>query len=105
LGRHGGAPLKGRQIKRRYNTGQTLRISRQGEPFFLDVSEGVKPGMCLAPAVWPEGPASKGQESLAQGLPWVSENKRFALKGLKVHAIRSRGLEPIPDLTWWPLQG
>jgi hypothetical protein len=29
----------------------------------------------------PERPAPKGQESLAQGLPWVSRNKRFALKG------------------------
>jgi len=54
---------------------------------------------CLAPAIWPEGPAPKGQESLAQGLPglpWVSGNKRFALKGLEGQAIRSRGLELIP---------
>jgi hypothetical protein len=31
----------------------------------------------------PAGPAPKpkGQESLAQGLPWVSRNKRFALNG------------------------
>ena len=29
-----------------------------------------------------EWPAPKGQESLAQGLPWVSRNKRFALQGL-----------------------
>ena len=36
---------------------------------------------CLAPVIRPEGPAPKGQESLAQGLPWVSGNKRFALKG------------------------
>jgi hypothetical protein len=27
--------------------------------------------------------APKGQENLAQGLPWVSQNKRFALKGPK----------------------
>jgi hypothetical protein len=41
----------------------------------------------------PEGPAPKGQESLAQGLPWVSRNKRFALKGLE---MRTRsGSEPI----------
>jgi hypothetical protein len=40
--------------------------------------------MCLAPVVRPEGPAPKGQESLAQGLPWVSQNKRFALKGLEM---------------------
>jgi hypothetical protein len=32
----------------------------------------------------PEGPAPKGQESIAQGLPWVSQNKRFALKGLEM---------------------
>jgi hypothetical protein len=37
--------------------------------------------MCLAPVIRPDGPAPKGQESLAQGLPWVSRNKRFALKG------------------------
>jgi len=44
----------------------------------------------------PEGPAPKGQESLAQGLPWVSRNKRFALKGLEnAHAIRLKGSEPI----------
>src|ERR1700722_6734799 len=61
--------------------------------------------MCLAAAIWPEGSAPKGQESLAQGLPWVSGNKRFALKGLDAHAIRSRGSEPIPGRTWWPLQG
>jgi hypothetical protein len=38
--------------------------------------------MCLAPAIWPDGPAPKGQESLAQVLPWVSRYNRFALKGL-----------------------
>jgi hypothetical protein len=39
---------------------------------------------CLASVIRrPEGPAPKGQESLAQGLPWVSGNKRFALKGLR----------------------
>jgi hypothetical protein len=27
--------------------------------------------------------ARSGQESIAQGLPWVSQNKRFALKGLQ----------------------
>src|ERR1700722_14840828 len=41
-------------------------------------------GMCLAPVIRPDGPAPKGHESLAQGLPWVSGNKRFALKGLKM---------------------
>jgi hypothetical protein len=51
--------------------------------------------MCLASARWPEGSAPKGQESLAQGLPWVSGNRRFALKGLEAHAIRSRGSEPV----------
>ena len=45
--------------------------------------------------VWPEGPAPKGHESLAQGSPWVSRDKRFALKGLKMRTrsgskIRSR---------------
>jgi hypothetical protein len=37
--------------------------------------------MCLAPVIALERPASKGQESLAQGLRWVSRPKRFALKG------------------------
>jgi hypothetical protein len=27
--------------------------------------------MCLAPDIRPEGPAPKGQESLAQGTPWA----------------------------------
>jgi hypothetical protein len=41
------------------------------------------------------GPAPKGQENLAQGLPWVSRYKRFALKGLEIRTrsgskIRSR---------------
>jgi hypothetical protein len=30
------------------------------------------------------GPTPKGLENLAQGLPWVSRNKRFALKGLEM---------------------
>ena len=56
--------------------------------------------MCLAPALWPKGSApKKGQESLAQGLPWVSGNKRFALKGLEADAIQSRGSELIPGRT------
>jgi hypothetical protein len=29
----------------------------------------------------PDGPAPQGQESLAQGLPWVSRDKSLALKG------------------------
>jgi len=40
--------------------------------------------MCLAPVIRPDRLAPKGQESLAQGLPWVSRNKRFALKGLEI---------------------
>jgi lysophospholipase L1-like esterase len=35
--------------------------------------------MCLASVM---RPAPQGQESLAQGLPWVARNKCFALKGL-----------------------
>jgi hypothetical protein len=38
--------------------------------------------MCLAPIVRPEEPAPRGQESIAQGLPWVCRYERFALKGL-----------------------
>jgi hypothetical protein len=34
-----------------------------------------------------EGPAPKGKESLAQGLPWVSRNKRLALKGLRKRSV------------------
>jgi hypothetical protein len=50
----------------------------------------------FAPVLRPEGPAPKGQESLAQGLPWVSRNKRFALKGQELlHATRFKGSEPI----------
>src|ERR1700722_17468298 len=51
--------------------------------------------MCLVPVIRPERSAPKGQESLAQGLPWVSRNKRFALKGLETRTrsasnVRSR---------------
>jgi hypothetical protein len=47
----------------------------------------------------------KGQESLAQGLPWVSQNKRFALKGAgNVHAIQSSGSEPIPAVPTGPFR-
>jgi hypothetical protein len=78
------------------------------------------------PVLRPEGPAPKGQESLAQGLPWVSRNKRFALKGLEMCTrsspeVRSRlppfllapsGLIPLGELTqgkpwamlFWPLR-
>jgi hypothetical protein len=40
--------------------------------------------MCLASVIRSERPAPKGQESLAQGLPWVGRYKRFALKGLEL---------------------
>jgi hypothetical protein len=82
--------------------------------------------MCLASVIRPEGTAPKGQESLAQGLPWVSRNKRFALKGLEMcrrssPEVRSRfppyllapsGLIPVGELTqgkpwamlFWPLR-
>jgi hypothetical protein len=43
--------------------------------------------MCLAPVIRPEGLAPKGQESLAQGSPWVSRTQRFALKGLEMPAL------------------
>ena len=32
------------------------------------------------------------------GLPWVSGNKRFALKGLEADSIRSRGSKVIPGV-------
>jgi hypothetical protein len=52
-------------------------------------------GKYLAPLVRPDGPAPKGLESLAQGLPWVSRFKRFALKGQELRTrsgskVRSR---------------
>src|ERR1700733_10275782 len=51
--------------------------------------------MYLAAIIRPKRPAPKGQESLAQGLPWVIRNKRFALKGQALGArsdfkVRSR---------------
>jgi hypothetical protein len=51
--------------------------------------------MWLAAVIRPEGPAAKGQESLAQGSPWVSQYERFALKGLEMRRrsgskVRSR---------------
>src|ERR1700730_15293876 len=52
-----------------------------------------------------EGRPGRLSKALNTYLPWVSGNKRFALKGLEAHAIRSRGSEPIPGHTWWPLQG
>jgi hypothetical protein len=45
--------------------------------------------------------ARSGQESLAQGLPWVSQNKRFALKGLEIctqSASEVRSRSPVPDV-------
>jgi hypothetical protein len=51
--------------------------------------------MLLAPVIRSEGAAPKGLESLAQGLPWASRNKRSALKGLEMRTrsglkVRSR---------------
>jgi hypothetical protein len=51
--------------------------------------------MCLAPVIRHVGTAPKGQERLPQGLPWVSRNERFALKGLEIRTrsaskVRSR---------------
>jgi hypothetical protein len=43
--------------------------------------------MCLASIIQPDGPAPKGQESLAQGLPWVTRKTRFALKGREERAL------------------
>jgi hypothetical protein len=82
--------------------------------------------MWLALVIPPDGPAPKGQESLAQGLPWVRRNKRFALKGLEMctqsgSKARSQfspylpapsGLIPLRELTqgkpwamlFWPLR-
>jgi hypothetical protein len=51
--------------------------------------------MCLASVIRPEKPAPEGQESLAQGLLWISRNKRSALKGQELRAIRFPGSDPI----------
>jgi hypothetical protein len=56
--------------------------------------------MCLASVIRPEEPAPQGKESLAQDLPWVSRNKRFALKGLEMQTrlgskVRNR-CSPLP---------
>src|ERR1700722_15765410 len=84
-------------------------------------AKGLSPGfrVCLAPATWPEGPAPKGQQSLAQGLPWVGGNKRFALKGLEVwscfpgrYLMAPSGLIRVGEITqgkpwaklFWPLR-
>jgi hypothetical protein len=48
----------------------------------------------LVPVVRHEGPAPKGQESIAQGLPWVSRINRSALKGLK---RRTRSASKVPS--------
>jgi hypothetical protein len=53
----------------------------------------------------PERPAPKGQESLAQGLPWVNQNKRFALKGLKNATRSGRRFGASSRCAEWPLQG
>jgi hypothetical protein len=61
-----------------------------------DSSQARSAWVCLAPVIRPDGPAPKGQESLAQGLPWVSRYKRLALEGLEIaDAIRSKGSESI----------
>jgi hypothetical protein len=41
--------------------------------------------MCLAPVIRPEGPAPKGQESIAQGLPWVIPPTRISPEGANRH--------------------
>src|ERR1700722_2972226 len=42
--------------------------------------------MRLASLIRPNGLAPKGPQSIAQGLPWVNRNKRFALKGPEMRA-------------------
>jgi hypothetical protein len=48
----------------------------------LTIDRTVEKMMCLAVAMRPEELAPNGQENLARGLRWVSQNERFALKGL-----------------------
>jgi hypothetical protein len=48
----------------------------------LTIDQTVEKMLCLAAAMLPEELAPKGHESPARGLPWVSQNERFALKGL-----------------------
>ena len=47
-----------------------------GEAFRIELSAFYEPMFRVS------GPT--GHENLAQGLPWVSRNKRFALKGLEM---------------------
>jgi lysophospholipase L1-like esterase len=60
--------------------------------------------MCLAPVIRPDGPAPKGQGSSAQGLSWVSQKKRFALKGLEMPAVRFKNSAPIPAAVGGPFR-
>jgi hypothetical protein len=54
------------------------------------------------PTIYPSPRRPKGQESLAQGLPWVSQNKRYALtRHMNVRSMnntRSSGLEMLKGL-------
>jgi len=42
------------------------------EIFFGYERKALNDRICLAPVIRRDGPGPKGQESLAQGLPWVS---------------------------------
>jgi hypothetical protein len=105
-----------------------LRVKEWNRPNCIGLSdaENTRARMSLALVLRPGGPAPTGQERLAQGLPWVSRCRRFALKGREMRPrsgakVRSRfwpypvapsGL--IPDLgisqgkpwamLFWPLR-
>jgi hypothetical protein len=52
----------------------------------------------LAPVLRPEGPAPKGQDNLAQGLPWVSQQNVLCPEG-------ARGIEMCMRFGWEPILG
>jgi hypothetical protein len=42
----------------------------------LTINQTIEKSMCLAAVIRLEGLVPKGQESLAEGLPWDSQNER-----------------------------
>jgi hypothetical protein len=48
--------------------------------------------------------ARSGQESLAQGSPWVSLKRCLALKGREIRRNAAQGCESILALSSWPLR-
>jgi hypothetical protein len=49
--------------------------------------------------------ARSGQESLAQGSPWVRQKNVLSLKGRETRGNAAQGCESTRGLSRWPLQG